>query len=306
MDRLESQVSTSDEGFRTNHARMSALVAELRERTAPRGKAAGRRRCSGTASRASCPRVSASRRLLDPDSPWLELSTLAAFGMYENGAPSAGIVTGIGRVSGREVLVVANDATVKGGTYYPVTVKKHLRAQQVAMENRAPLRVPRRLRRRVPAAAGGRLPRPRALRAHLLQPGAHVGRGHPADRRGHGVVHRRRRLRARDVRRDDHRARHGHDLPRRPAAGEGGDGRGSHGRGARRRRRAHAAVRGRRLLRRGRRARPAHGPHGRVHAARHQARCPPTSPRPKRRTTIRRNSTASSAPTCASPTTSAR
>jgi 3-methylcrotonyl-CoA carboxylase beta subunit len=77
-------------------------------------------------------------RLLDPGSPFLELSPLAADGLYEDDAPGAGLVTGVGRVEGREVLVVANDATVKGGTYYPMTVKKHLRAQQVAIENRLP------------------------------------------------------------------------------------------------------------------------------------------------------------------------
>ncbi len=77
-------------------------------------------------------------RLLDPGSPFLELSALAATGMYDDAVPSAGIVTGIGRVSGRETVVVANDATVKGGTYYPITVKKHLRAQAVAAENRLP------------------------------------------------------------------------------------------------------------------------------------------------------------------------
>jgi acetyl-CoA carboxylase carboxyltransferase component len=76
--------------------------------------------------------------LLDPGSPFLELSPLAAWAMYDDDAPGAGIVTGIGRVSGREVLVIANDATVKGGTYYPITVKKHLRAQQVAIDNRLP------------------------------------------------------------------------------------------------------------------------------------------------------------------------
>ena len=76
--------------------------------------------------------------LLDPGSPFLELSPLAATGMYDDEAPGAGIVTGIGRVAGREVLIVANDATVKGGTYFPMTVKKHLRAQQVAIENRLP------------------------------------------------------------------------------------------------------------------------------------------------------------------------
>ena len=77
-------------------------------------------------------------RLLDPASPFLELSALAAIDMYDNDAPSAGLVSGIGRVSGREVVIVANDATVKGGTYYPITVKKHIRAQQIALENRLP------------------------------------------------------------------------------------------------------------------------------------------------------------------------
>src|SRR3979409_1577014 len=76
--------------------------------------------------------------LLDPGSPFLELSPLAAAGLYDDEAPSAGIITGIGRVSGRECVVVANDATVKGGTYYPMTVKKHLRAQEVALHNNLP------------------------------------------------------------------------------------------------------------------------------------------------------------------------
>src|SRR5258706_4617442 len=78
------------------------------------------------------------RALLDPGAPFLELSQLAAFGMYEDDAPSAGIITGLGRIEGREVIVVANDATVKGGTYYPMPVKKHLRAQETALQNRLP------------------------------------------------------------------------------------------------------------------------------------------------------------------------
>jgi 3-methylcrotonyl-CoA carboxylase beta subunit len=77
-------------------------------------------------------------RLLDPGSPFLELSPLAAHGLYDGDAPSAGIVTGIGLVEGRECMIVANDATVKGGTYFPMTVKKHLRAQEIALENRLP------------------------------------------------------------------------------------------------------------------------------------------------------------------------
>ena len=78
------------------------------------------------------------KKLLDPGSPFLELSPLAAFGMYDGGSPSASIITGIGRIHGRETVVVANDATVKGGTYFPMTVKKHLRAQQIAIENQLP------------------------------------------------------------------------------------------------------------------------------------------------------------------------
>src|SRR5208283_3833806 len=78
------------------------------------------------------------KALLDPDTPFLELSTLAAHGLYDNDAPGASMVTGIGRISGREAVIVANDATVKGGTYYPLTVKKHLRAQEIALENRLP------------------------------------------------------------------------------------------------------------------------------------------------------------------------
>src|SRR3954464_591496 len=122
---------------------MRDLVAELRERLAlarPGGSEAARGEQTARGKLAVRDRVD---RLLDPGSPFLELSPLAATGMYgaqdgQDSVPSAGIVTGIGRVSGRETVVVANDATVKGGTYYPVTVKKHLRAQAVAAENRLP------------------------------------------------------------------------------------------------------------------------------------------------------------------------
>ena len=96
--------------------------------------------------------------------------------MYDDEAPGAGMVTGIGRVSGTDVVIVANDATVKGGTYYPMTVKKHLRAQEIALQNRLPCIYLVDSRRRLPAAPGRGLPRPRALRPHLLQPGADVGR----------------------------------------------------------------------------------------------------------------------------------
>ena len=95
-------------------------------------------RSSAIASAASCRSASASTGCIDPGSAFLELSPLAATGLYDDDAPGAGIVTGIGRIEGTTCVVVANDATVKGGTYYPMTVKKHLRAQEIALENRLP------------------------------------------------------------------------------------------------------------------------------------------------------------------------
>src|SRR5688500_240900 len=121
---------------------MTELVAELRERLArvrQGGSESARRKHTDRGKLLARDRVD---RLLDPGSPFLELAPLAAYGMYADGdayaVPSAGVVAGIGRVSGRECVVVANDATVKGGTYYPMTVKKHLRAQTVAAENHLP------------------------------------------------------------------------------------------------------------------------------------------------------------------------
>ncbi len=131
----------------------------------------------------------------------------------------------------------------------------------------AAVRLPRRLGRRVPADAGRGLPRPRALRPDLLQPGDDVRAGHPADRVRHGLVHGRRRVRPGDERRDGDRPRAGHDLPRRPAAREGGDRRGGDGRGARRRRRPRAHVRRRRPPRRRRRPRARDRAPDRRHAA---------------------------------------
>jgi acetyl-CoA carboxylase carboxyltransferase component len=117
---------------------MTALVAELKDRAALARQGGGAKYLERHRSQGKLPVRERIERLLDPDSPFLELSPLAAWDLYENDAPAAGVVTGIGRVSGREVLIVANDATVKGGTYYPLTVKKHIRAQQVAIENRLP------------------------------------------------------------------------------------------------------------------------------------------------------------------------
>jgi 3-methylcrotonyl-CoA carboxylase beta subunit/propionyl-CoA carboxylase len=138
MDRLESRVDTSSEEFRRNRERMAGLVAELQERTAAARLGGGEKYVQRHREQGKLPARDRIARLLDPGSPFLELSPLAAWDLYDNEAPSAGIITGVGRVSGREVLIVANDATVKGGTYYPTTVKKHVRAQEIAMQNRLP------------------------------------------------------------------------------------------------------------------------------------------------------------------------
>jgi 3-methylcrotonyl-CoA carboxylase beta subunit len=136
--RLASQIDVNSEEFRANAARMRALADELnarrteaaqggparaRERHVARGKLLPRDRVLG---------------LIDPGSPFLELSPLAANGMYDDAIHGAGLITGVGRIEGRESVIVCNDSTIKGGTYYPMTVKKHLRAQEVARENRLP------------------------------------------------------------------------------------------------------------------------------------------------------------------------
>jgi acetyl-CoA carboxylase carboxyltransferase component len=138
MDRFESHIQTSSDEYRANHARMSSLVAEYRERVAQVRLGGGPRYLQRHRDQGKLPVRERIAKLLDPRTPFLELSPLAAWELYDNEAPAAGILTGIGRVSGREVMVVANDATVKGGTYYPMTVKKHLRAQEVALQNRLP------------------------------------------------------------------------------------------------------------------------------------------------------------------------
>jgi acetyl-CoA carboxylase carboxyltransferase component len=138
MDRFESQVQTSSEQYKSNYARMTALVAEYRERLSQIRQGGGPKYLQRHREQGKLPVRERIEKLLDPGSAFLELSAIAAWDMYDGDAPSAGVVTGIGRVSGRDVLVVANDATVKGGTYYPLTVKKHLRAQEVALQNHLP------------------------------------------------------------------------------------------------------------------------------------------------------------------------
>src|ERR1700722_14505678 len=135
---LHSRADTGSEGFARNHAANAALAAELRRKLAEvsrGGPEASRERHIARGKLLPRDRVDA---LTAPGSPFLELSPLAADGLYDGDAPAAGVITGVGRVSGRECVIVANDATVKGGTYYPMTVKKHLRAQEVALHNRLP------------------------------------------------------------------------------------------------------------------------------------------------------------------------
>ncbi len=137
MALLESSVERTEE-FDRRHARMAGLVAELRERTAKVARGGGERAIERHRSRGKLLARERIDRLIDPGSAFLELGALAAWELYDGQAPSAGIVTGIGSVEGRECVVVANDATVKGGSYFPLTVKKHLRAQEVAQQNRLP------------------------------------------------------------------------------------------------------------------------------------------------------------------------
>ncbi|MCU1360551.1 MAG: methylcrotonoyl-CoA carboxylase, partial [Ilumatobacteraceae bacterium] len=135
---LSSRLDRSDPGYQRNVDAFDAIVADLRvetERAREGGPKSSRERHTARGKLLPRDRVDA---LLDPGSPFLELSPLAAHGMYGGEVPSAGIITGIGMVAGRQCVIVANDATVKGGTYHPLTVKKHLRAQEVALQNFLP------------------------------------------------------------------------------------------------------------------------------------------------------------------------
>jgi len=138
MPRLDSHVNRKDADFVARDEHHRQLAADLREKleqTALGGPEKSREKHTGRGKLLPRERV---RALLDPGSPFLEVAPLAANGMYEDAAPGAGVIAGVGRVNGVECMVVANDATVKGGTYYPITVKKHLRAQEIALENNLP------------------------------------------------------------------------------------------------------------------------------------------------------------------------
>ncbi|MES1199067.1 MAG: carboxyl transferase domain-containing protein [Pseudomonadota bacterium] len=136
--KLTTQIDPNSEAFQKNAAHHRALAEQLRARTADIAQGGPKESRDRHVKRGKLLPRERVERLLDPGAPFLEVGALAAYGLYHNEAPAGGIITGVGRVSGREVMIVANDATVKGGAYFPITVKKHLRAQEIAMQNRLP------------------------------------------------------------------------------------------------------------------------------------------------------------------------
>ncbi|WEK38933.1 MAG: carboxyl transferase domain-containing protein [Candidatus Brevundimonas colombiensis] len=138
MPKLTSAVDPQSQKFKSLHAHNSALVAELRDRVAKAARGGSDKSRERHVARGKLLPRDRVERLLDPGSPFLEVGQLAAGGMYDDEAPGAGVIAGVGRVSGREVMIVCNDPTVKGGAYFPMTVKKHLRAQEIAEQNRLP------------------------------------------------------------------------------------------------------------------------------------------------------------------------
>jgi 3-methylcrotonyl-CoA carboxylase beta subunit len=138
MNVLKTAIRQDGDGFANNKAAMEALVADLRAKAALIAQGGGEKARARHIARGKMLPRERIVALIDPGTPFLELSQFAAFEVYEEPVPAAGLITGIGRVSGQECVVIANDATVKGGTYYPLTVKKHLRAQEIAQENNLP------------------------------------------------------------------------------------------------------------------------------------------------------------------------
>ncbi|WP_295216326.1 carboxyl transferase domain-containing protein [uncultured Brevundimonas sp.] len=138
MPKLTSAVDPQSQKYKSLHAQNSALVAELRDHVAKASRGGSDKSRERHVARGKLLPRDRVERLLDPGSPFLEIGQLAAHDMYDGEAPAAGVIAGIGRVSGREVMIVCNDPTVKGGAYFPITVKKHLRAQEIAEQNRLP------------------------------------------------------------------------------------------------------------------------------------------------------------------------
>ena len=136
--KLQSQAQAGSDAFRANRAAHLAMIEAVAEAASRAAQGGGPKALARHVERGKMPPRERVANLLDPGSPFLEIGATAAHGLYDGAAPAAGIITGIGRVHGQEVMVIANDATVKGGTYYPMTVKKHLRAQEIAEENHLP------------------------------------------------------------------------------------------------------------------------------------------------------------------------
>ena len=138
MPQIDTKLNPRSEDFKANAAAMQTLVDDLRAKVAQVAKGGGEAACAKHVARGKLLPRDRVQMLLDPGTPFLEFSQMAAYAMYDDAAPAAGIITGIGRVAGQECVIVCNDATVKGGTYYPMTVKKHLRAQEIAEQNNLP------------------------------------------------------------------------------------------------------------------------------------------------------------------------
>ena len=139
MSEIVSKVDPKSDSFLDNFSAMEKSVLELRQLVGQVKNGGGEKSQNRHIARGKLLPHERINTLIDVDSPFLEFSQIAAHNMYDNEAPSAGILTGIGRVSGQEVVIICNDATVKGGTYYPIAVKKHLRAQEIAEENHLPV-----------------------------------------------------------------------------------------------------------------------------------------------------------------------
>jgi 3-methylcrotonyl-CoA carboxylase beta subunit len=138
MSKLATQLNARSADFQTNAQAMRSIVEDLRAQSAKVAQGGGEAARAKHLGRGKLLPRDRVQMLLDPGTPFLELAPLAALNMYNNDAPGAGLIAGVGRVSGVDCMIVCNDATVKGGTYYPMTVKKHLRAQEVAAQNRLP------------------------------------------------------------------------------------------------------------------------------------------------------------------------
>ena len=257
MPRLSTHVDTGAQTFRDNAASMQALVEDLQVRLDRVRRGGGEDAVAKHEARGKLTARARIERLVDPGATFLELSPLGRGGSLRRRRPRRRH-RHRDRSGARRAVRRDRERRHREGRHVLPDDGEEAPARAGDRRGQPPaVHLPRRFGRRVPAVAGRRVPRPGPFRADLLQPGADVGRRHPADRRGHGLVHGGRRVRAGDVGRNGDRARHGHDLPRRTAAREGGDRRGRDRRGARRRGRARTGERRGRPRGARRRARPA-------------------------------------------------